>query len=214
MSQSNTSAVLTQENAALPVIHHISRQTMLSDPQPPVCLERPQNISSSAAKDTYFTGSHSSHSMDDLIDIDLIRWIRSWLQGPAHASHKAASGTRMDHELGPDSPKRRRLSQSPNAATLPSKARLASTSTPWVDEFDDCDSLFPPLAPIPGVPRYRNPAGPTEAQGVGVSAHSPASKASPAGSGIQRNCPQLSPDPRQARPFPESRTVCMVRHPC
>ena len=93
----------------------------------------------------------------------------------------AVRNTRADPELRPASPKRRRLSHSPGTLPLPVRARLAASSPPWVDDFDDCDSLFPPLAPVPGVPRYRNLAAPTVGQQAGASGSSPVERTSPAG---------------------------------
>lgn len=47
----------------------------------------------------------------------------------------------------PEQVKRRRLTN--QEGTMP------PSFLPGLDDFDDCDALFPPLAPVSGVPRYR-----------------------------------------------------------
>ena len=107
-----------------------------------------------------------------------------------------------DPKLSPGHPKRRRLSHSPNLhEPMPQKGKPLSSSSPWVDEFDDCDSLFPPLAPVPGLPRYRSrPGNAAEAQAAAAPRNSPAGGVSPAGpSSRQAASPQASPISGQAR---------------
>ena len=94
----------------------------------------------------------------------------------------AAGGISADPELRPASPKRQRLSHSPGTLPQPIKARLAASCSPWVDEFDDCDSLFPPLAPIPGMPKFRSFTAPDarQAGASGTSTHAAPHASSPA----------------------------------
>ena len=57
-------------------------------------------------------------------------------------------------ELSGGSAKMQRLANNEGQAT-PAPAAPPAGAFPNVDEFDDCDSLFPPLAPVPGCPRFR-----------------------------------------------------------
>lgn len=73
-----------------------------------------------------------------------------------HKGTSPATGRNQGMQLTPDSAKRRRLVLHREGETL-LRPGQPTTWFPGVDEFDDCDNLFPALAPVPGVPRFRAP---------------------------------------------------------